>query len=49
VVAVNQKSSRSLETAGSWRGWLIRVRLTDPTELDDLLDAAGYRKLPELA
>lgn len=29
-------------------GWLIRVRLTDPTELDGLLGAAEYRgQLPE--
>ncbi len=24
-------------------GWLIRVRLTDPSELDDLMDEAAYR------
>ncbi len=24
-------------------GWLIRVRLADPTELDDLLNAADYQ------
>ena len=26
------------------QGWLIRVRLRDPAELDDLLDAAGLRR-----
>src|SRR5947209_20495941 len=26
-------------------GWLIRVRLSDPSEVDGLLDAAGYKKL----
>jgi len=26
-------------------GWLARVRLTDESELDSLLDAGGYRKL----
>lgn len=24
-------------------GWLVRVRLSDPAELDDLMDEAGYR------
>jgi glycine cleavage system H protein len=28
-------------------GWLIRVRLADPSELDVLLDAASYRRLLE--
>jgi glycine cleavage system H protein len=23
-------------------GWLVRVRLSDPTEYDDLMDAAAY-------
>jgi len=31
------------------RGWLIRVRLSDPAEGDGLLDAAGYTKLLEEA
>ena len=24
-------------------GWLIRIRMSDPSEVDDLLDAAAYR------
>jgi glycine cleavage system H protein len=28
-------------------GWLIRVRLSDPGELDSLLDVEAYRKLLE--
>jgi glycine cleavage system H protein len=28
-------------------GWLVRVKLSDPSEADALLDAAGYRKLLE--
>jgi glycine cleavage system H protein len=24
-------------------GWLVRIRLSDPAEVDDLLDAAAYR------
>ncbi len=30
-------------------GWLVRIRLTEPGELDDLLDAEAYRKLVEEA
>lgn len=26
-------------------GWLVRVRLADPKQADELLDADGYRKL----
>jgi glycine cleavage system H protein len=26
-------------------GWMVRLRLADPTELDDLLDAAAYDAL----
>ena len=26
-------------------GWLIRIRLSDPSEVDSLLDAAAYRAL----
>ena len=25
-------------------GWLVRIRLSDPSEVDSLLDAAAYRK-----
>jgi len=28
-------------------GWIFVVEMTDPTELDALLDAAGYRALVE--
>ena len=28
-------------------GWIFVVEMTDPTELDALLDAAGYRSLVE--
>ena len=26
-------------------GWLVRVKLSDPSEVDDLLDVEAYRKL----
>jgi glycine cleavage system H protein len=28
-------------------GWLVRVKLTNPSEVDELLDVAGYRRLLE--
>ncbi len=28
-------------------GWLVKVKLSDPSEADELLDAAAYRKLLE--
>jgi glycine cleavage system H protein len=28
-------------------GWLVRVKLSEPSEADDLLDVAAYRKLLE--
>jgi glycine cleavage system H protein len=24
------------------KGWMVRIRLTDPSELDSLMDAAAY-------
>jgi glycine cleavage system H protein len=28
-------------------GWLVKIRLSDPSEVDELLDVAAYRKLLE--
>jgi glycine cleavage system H protein len=28
-------------------GWIIKMKITDPSELNDLLDAAGYKDLTE--
>ena len=50
VLAVNQKVVDEPETVNDdpyGEGWLIRVRMTDTSELDALLDAATYRKLLE--
>ena len=50
VVAVNQKVVDEPETVNAdpyGEGWLVRVRISDPDELDALLDAAAYRKLLE--
>ena len=30
-------------------GWMVKVKLSDPSEADDLMDAAAYRKLLEEA
>jgi glycine cleavage system H protein len=50
IVAVNGKVVDSPETINEdpyGEGWLVRVRLSDTGELDDLLDADAYRKLLE--
>ena len=47
VVAVNDEVTSSPELLNSdpyEGGWLIRVRLSDPSELDELMDAAGYQE-----
>jgi glycine cleavage system H protein len=46
VLAVNDTMRDTPETVNSdpyGAGWLIRVRLTDPAELDGLMDVATYR------
>ena len=46
VVAVNAGVSATPEVVNAdpyGEGWLIRVRLSDPSELDGLMDAEGYR------
>ena len=46
IVEVNQKVVDAPETVNAdpyGEGWLIRIRLTDPSEADALLDAASYR------
>jgi glycine cleavage system H protein len=48
VVEVNQKAVDEPEivTADPYEeGWLVRITLTDPGEIDDLLDAEAYKKL----
>jgi glycine cleavage system H protein len=50
VVAVNEKVVDEPESVNEdpyGAGWLVRVRLTDPQEVDSLLGAAAYRKLLE--
>jgi glycine cleavage system H protein len=48
VVEVNRKVVDEPETVNAdpyGEGWLVRVRLADPSELDDLLDAEAYQQL----
>jgi glycine cleavage system H protein len=50
VVEVNAKVVEEPETVNDdpyGEGWLVRVRLTEAAEVDELLDAAAYRKLLE--
>jgi glycine cleavage system H protein len=50
VLEVNQKVVDAPETVNEdpyGAGWLIRIRMSDSGETDDLLDAAAYRGLLE--
>lgn len=48
VLAVNAKVVAEPETINDdpyGEGWLVRIRLSDPAEADELLDVAAYRAL----
>jgi glycine cleavage system H protein len=48
VIEVNEKVVEAPETVNAdpyGDGWLIRIRLTNPAERDNLLDADAYRKV----
>ncbi len=48
IVAVNQKVVDEPETINEdpyGEGWLLRIRLSDPSEVDTLLDVQAYRAL----
>jgi glycine cleavage system H protein len=50
VVEVNEALLDAPETINEdpyGAGWLLRVRLSDPSEVDDLMDADAYRALLE--
>jgi glycine cleavage system H protein len=50
VVEVNQKVVEAPETINAdpyGDGWLVKVRLSDPAEVDDLLDVQAYKQLLE--
>jgi glycine cleavage system H protein len=47
VVSRNEKLAKSPELVNKepfGEGWLVRVRLSNPDELDSLMDPAAYRK-----
>jgi glycine cleavage system H protein len=46
IVAVNEKVVEAPETVNEdpyGEGWLVRIKLSDPSEVDSLLDVAAYR------
>jgi glycine cleavage system H protein len=48
VTAVNEELSSDPEAVNKdpyGEGWLVRVKLSDPSEVDGLLDVAAYRDL----
>jgi glycine cleavage system H protein len=48
VVEVNEELADSPEAINAdpyGDGWLVKVRLSDPNELDSLMDAGAYREL----
>ncbi|MCX6521536.1 MAG: glycine cleavage system protein GcvH [Actinobacteria bacterium] len=50
IVAVNDALADQPETINSdpyGAGWICEIELADPTQLDGLLDASGYRALVE--
>ena len=47
ILEVNQKVVDAPETVNEdpyGEGWLVRIRLTDPAEVDTLLDADAYKQ-----
>jgi glycine cleavage system H protein len=47
VIAVNDKVVAAPETVNEdayGEGWLVRIRMSDPSERDSLLDVDAYRK-----
>lgn len=48
VIEINEElpdAPETLNTSPYEDGWLIKIRLSNPRELDDLLDAAAYQEL----
>jgi glycine cleavage system H protein len=48
VTAVNEALSEAPETINDdpyGDGWLVKVRLSEPSEADSLMDAAAYREM----
>ncbi|MDN5347160.1 MAG: glycine cleavage system protein [Clostridia bacterium] len=50
VIAVNEElldSPQLINEDPYGRGWMIEIELSDPSELDDLMEAAEYRAMVE--
>ena len=50
VVEVNESLDGNESTINDdpyGEGWLVKVRMSDPSEVDALMDAAAYRELVE--
>ncbi len=48
VIAVNEAAETNPELINDdpyGEGWLVRIRLSDPAEVESLLDSAAYREL----
>ncbi|MBD1400790.1 glycine cleavage system protein GcvH [Pelovirga terrestris] len=48
VVEINEElpdAPETLNTSPYEDGWMIKIRLSDPQEIDDLLDASAYQEL----
>ena len=48
IVEVNEALADSPESVNAdpyGEGWMVKVRLSDPSEVDSLLDAAAYQEL----
>ncbi len=48
IIEVNEALSESPENVNFdpyGEGWMVKVRLTDPSEVDDLLDSEAYQSL----
>jgi glycine cleavage system H protein len=48
ITAVNDEAASEPDVINAdpyGKGWMVKVRLTDPSELDALLDAGAYREL----
>jgi len=50
VVAINEELEDTPETVNEdafGKGWMVRIKPSDPDEWDTLLDTAGYQKVVE--
>ena len=49
VVEINEalEDEPELVNQDAYENWIIKVKLSDPSELEKLLDAAGYQKVTE--